>query len=182
MSLKKHPERYLSLPYDEFVKAFSDKFTVNDNGCWLWLGSRIWHGYARICVGKGKYKAVHRIFYEKKFGPIDNSIELHHKCKVRHCINPDHLEAVSPTEHDILHNYGRILTSIQETKVIEYYIINNLTIKEVSVILGVSRVCIRGVLLRNNVKLRNVSWRSQSTRIAARQLIKELTLLNNQTT
>ena len=33
------------------------------------------------------------------YGPVPDGIEIDHLCRVRHCANPEHLEAVTPTEN-----------------------------------------------------------------------------------
>jgi hypothetical protein len=43
----------------------------------------------------GKREAAHRVAYTLKQGDIPEDKELDHLCRVRCCINPDHLEAVS---------------------------------------------------------------------------------------
>jgi hypothetical protein len=42
-------------------------------------------------------KAAHRLFYEQLVGPIPDGLQLDHLCRVRHCVNPDHLEPVTQT-------------------------------------------------------------------------------------
>ena len=43
-------------------------------------------------------RKAHRVFYEALVGPIPNALELEHLCRVRHCVNPSHLEAVTHRE------------------------------------------------------------------------------------
>lgn len=33
--------------------------------------------------------------YENRYGPIPSSLEIDHLCRVRSCVNPDHMEAVT---------------------------------------------------------------------------------------
>jgi len=43
-----------------------------------------------------KRRMVHKLAYELKHGlPVPDELEVDHLCRVRCCINPDHLEAVS---------------------------------------------------------------------------------------
>jgi hypothetical protein len=44
----------------------------------------------------GQLKYAHRVSYEAFVGPIPNGREIDHLCRVRACINPLHLEAVTP--------------------------------------------------------------------------------------
>lgn len=67
-------------------------------GCWLWTGHINQDGYGRICRG-GESKSAHRTSYEVFRGPIPDGLVLDHLCRVRHCVNPDHLEPVSIAEN-----------------------------------------------------------------------------------
>jgi hypothetical protein len=48
---------------------------------------------------------VHRWMYENFVGPIPADLQLDHLCRNARCINPEHLEAVSPREN-ILRGQG----------------------------------------------------------------------------
>lgn len=62
--------------------------------CWLWTGHINTSGYGQIRWGGPKARA-HRIAYELEVGPIPEGLELDHLCRVRHCVNPSHLEPVT---------------------------------------------------------------------------------------
>jgi hypothetical protein len=38
---------------------------------------------------------AHRVSYEALIGPIPVGLQLDHLCRIRSCVNPDHLEPVS---------------------------------------------------------------------------------------
>ncbi len=42
---------------------------------------------------------AHRAEYERRFGSIPNGMEIDHLCRVKSCVNPAHLEAVTPVEN-----------------------------------------------------------------------------------
>jgi hypothetical protein len=64
-------------------------------GCWLWLGpTRSYRGYGRFQLDSG-YHMAHRIAYTLEVGPIPDDYQIDHLCRVRHCVRPDHLEAVT---------------------------------------------------------------------------------------
>ena len=73
-----------------------DNLTVRiDAGgdCWLWTGSLSKKGYGRLA---GKY--AHRLVWESLVGPLNGS-HLDHRCLNKPCVNPDHLEPVTPREN-----------------------------------------------------------------------------------
>src|SRR5215471_12258201 len=66
-----------------------------NNGCWLWTGSLHSGGYGQVWVNGGP-KLAHRAVYEEVVGQIPDGLELDHLCRVRCCVNPNHLEPVTP--------------------------------------------------------------------------------------
>lgn len=64
-----------------------------NSGCWLWLGPNA-TGYGQIKLD-GKVRLAHRVSYELAKGPIPGGLEIDHLCRVRCCVNPNHLEAVT---------------------------------------------------------------------------------------
>ena len=68
-------------------------------GCWLWLGSISHEGYPTGINWLGHSALAHRTFYRRYRGEIPHGTQLDHLCRMRRCVNPDHLEPVSPTEN-----------------------------------------------------------------------------------
>ena len=66
--------------------------------CWLWTGKLNPNGYAQFMV-VGRYQNVHRFAYELLVGPIPQGLTIDHLCRVRHCVNPAHLEPVTIREN-----------------------------------------------------------------------------------
>lgn len=67
---------------------------VPESGCLVWCGWTNEYGYGKISV-RNKSKWVHRVAYEIAYGPIPEGMDVDHLCRVRCCVNPMHLEAVS---------------------------------------------------------------------------------------
>lgn len=75
---------------------FNTRYVPEPNtGCWLWLGYIYPKtGYGDICRTKG-HELAHRFSYRLHKGPIPVGLQLDHLCRVRSCVNPSHLEAVT---------------------------------------------------------------------------------------
>ena len=67
------------------------RIAPDETGCWLWQGTIVKPG------GYPKFSGVyaHRFTYTTLIGAIPDNHELDHLCRVRHCVNPHHLEAVT---------------------------------------------------------------------------------------
>lgn len=67
--------------------------------CWLWTGATAGEGYGRIRT-RARYSApAHRLAYEWLVGPIGPGLEPDHLCRVVRCVNPAHIELVTPSEN-----------------------------------------------------------------------------------
>jgi hypothetical protein len=88
-----------------------------NSGCWLWTGRITNGGYAQIWTERRR-KMVHRITYEQKYGAIPEGLDLDHLCRVRCCVNPDHLEPVTRREN-IRRGISHIAAQMRQTTCIK---------------------------------------------------------------
>jgi hypothetical protein len=62
--------------------------------CLIWTRYCNEKGYPYFYDGK-RMRRAHIVAYELMIGSVPEGLELDHLCRVRHCVNPDHLEAVT---------------------------------------------------------------------------------------
>lgn len=81
----------------DWVQRLWDKVYVSPD-CWEWFGPVHTKGYGLLKVD-GATRLAHRLSYEMLVGPIPEGLVIDHLCRVTHCVNPDHLEAVTQREN-----------------------------------------------------------------------------------
>jgi hypothetical protein len=101
--VKGQPTRFISghNPGLGRVRRVEDDYAVDAAGCWIWQRALTPDGYG-ITNRDGDTKA-HRWLYKKHVGAIPEGHDLHHRCGVKACVNPAHLEPVMRAEHTRLH-------------------------------------------------------------------------------
>ena len=69
------------------------------SGCWLWTAYIDADGYGHISChdenGRKTPRRAARVAYELEYGLIPEGLVIDHRCKVRACVRPDHLEVVT---------------------------------------------------------------------------------------
>lgn len=71
---------------------------VSSTPCWIWGGAIDRYGYGVVRLGPKMVK-VHRAMYTSAKGPVPRGLVVDHLCRVRSCVNPKHLQAVTIREN-----------------------------------------------------------------------------------
>ena len=84
---------------ERFAEMIEEPFDVH-NDCWIWKGSKR-SGYGRIRMGgkSGEDVPAHRFSYELFVGPIPENHVVHHMCRNKACVRPDHLQTIDYLKH-----------------------------------------------------------------------------------
>lgn len=113
----------------EIIEDVLGDVTVTDTGCYLYpyvMGN----GYPQY-QKNGKHVLVHRLM--KAFDSqidLDKGLVVHHTCSNPNCVNPAHLEVMTPEEHLKLHKTK--LNEIELFVIFKKYYNDNLTLIELS--------------------------------------------------
>lgn len=87
---------------EEWRRRFPDvlpQFVTPRPDCIIWIGALNQKGYGAGRLRGDRSGGIHRQVYEAFIGSIPDGMLLDHLCRVRSCINPAHLEPVTPHEN-----------------------------------------------------------------------------------
>lgn len=97
----------MRLPTNNCVKNYIvDKIT----DCWLYQGIINKNGYGFFHNSLNRVVYAHRYYYEQKYGLVKKNYHIHHKCKNRKCVNPEHLVMLTKSEHSKIDSINRYKT------------------------------------------------------------------------
>jgi hypothetical protein len=102
--VKGEPIRYINGHYQRSTRLSPVDYVIDhETGCWVWQRGLTWGGYGEMRVGK-QMRRAHRVYYERYRGPIPSGLHLDHLCRNPPCVNPTHLEPVTPRENALRGN------------------------------------------------------------------------------
>lgn len=84
---------------DDEARFFAKVDKGGPGGCWLWTGTINRSGYGTIRIGDHGAFLAHRWSYEHHVGAIPDGLVIDHLCRTRCCVNPEHMEPVTPREN-----------------------------------------------------------------------------------
>lgn len=91
IDLRKMKRRPADVTLEEWFWSRVDK---QSEGCWIWTAAHHSGGYGQISDGE-KIAYAHRLAYEFTKGKIDEGLVIDHTCRVRDCVNPEHLQVTT---------------------------------------------------------------------------------------
>jgi hypothetical protein len=87
----------MSTAIERFISKVA--FPAVWSACWPWIGQLDRYGYGKLSI-EGRTQKAHRIAYEMAIAAIPKGLHIDHLCRVRHCVNPFHLEPVEKWVND----------------------------------------------------------------------------------
>lgn len=78
---------------------FWAKTQENSDGCLIWTAALNNKGYGCFSLA-GTIHLAHRLSLLAATGEIPEGLHVDHLCRVRQCVNPEHLEAVTAKENN----------------------------------------------------------------------------------
>ena len=105
--------QYVAPPVDRGALFWAKVDKSDPEGCWLWTGA-LSDGYGSFGIEGHRTKGAHRYAYETLVGPVPSGLQLDHLCRVRNCVNPDHLEPVTQREN-LLRSEGAAARNARKT-------------------------------------------------------------------
>lgn len=86
---------------EQIREVIRSRSSADGQGCWIWGGSRNGSGYGNLSwTYQGAVQTgAHRISYIAHRGAVPDGLVIDHLCRVRACVNPQHMEVVESKEN-----------------------------------------------------------------------------------
>jgi hypothetical protein len=76
---------------DDMFRWIEAEVNKREDECWIWENDFYPNGYGKIFYNKKGWSA-HRLVYTLVNGEIPKGLVVRHKCDIKNCCNPEHLE------------------------------------------------------------------------------------------
>jgi hypothetical protein len=104
----------INLTFSQFLRFLTKIEDYSDSSkCWIWKGSRSIGGYGQVGINHhsrhepGTRLMAHRVSYTVLIGEIPEGKVIDHRCRVRACVNPWHMEVVTQKENTLRGDTGK---------------------------------------------------------------------------
>jgi hypothetical protein len=98
----------------DLLESIRGHVSKADSGCLEWTGVLGKGGYGMLHVANRSrpragsvMRSVHRVVWEMLCGPIPHGLVIDHLCRNRRCVNPAHMEVVTPVENTLRGDVGK---------------------------------------------------------------------------
>lgn len=137
---------------DEELKTWLEtQYDLNENGCWVWKGSKDRKGYG-VSYWKGANKRVHSLYWLLLGKVIPTGLEMchGHGCS-KACFNPEHLTPKTDTDNMMdKHRDGTMVCILTREQVLLIRERNDKNQKELAEEYGVCRSTITDIKNRRS--------------------------------
>jgi hypothetical protein len=113
-------------------------------GCWRWRARPV--KSRRYRKKDGVLRAIYQIAFEIFEGPVPDRHVVHHTCENIHCVNPEHLKALTPREHNKVHLGGKFVLTDEAVREIFCLVTKGMLQREIAEIYGVTQSCISNLI------------------------------------